>query len=192
MIRHELENAPSPSEEQYGMPAERYGIWTRFHGYLQKTQLFNYTGSVLNILSSIGLIIGAAIFFIEIPDRTDQKDYAAWLLLNSFRDSSQSVNAKRRALRNLLEDDASISGADLTGANLSGLDLSSGEFARTVFDRSDLSKTCFNSRHGYIEIFGLRLGGLFGINKMLMPIVTTNLSHAHLMEQYSMKRCLLA
>src|SRR5437764_14331483 len=72
---------------------------------------------VLEYLSSFGVLIAVIFYFAESGDRTKQKHYQAWQVINTAQGKGGS-GGRVEALQELNQDGISLVGVDLSGAFL--------------------------------------------------------------------------
>ena len=92
---------------------------------------------VLEYLSSFGVLIAVIFYFAESGDRTKQKHYQAWQVINTAQGKGGS-GGRVEALQELNHDAVSLVGVDVNGAFLQGVRLQHARLVRSDFNAADL------------------------------------------------------
>ena len=93
---------------------------------------------VLEKLSSLSIIFAVAVFFWEIPQRTEQAQYEAWKIIKE-NEGKPASGGRLNALKNLNKDKVSLAGLNLKGAILPRLDLSGADLFKANFENAILN-----------------------------------------------------
>src|ERR1700675_2485935 len=92
---------------------------------------------VLEYLSSFGVIVAVIFYFAESGDRTKQKHYQAWQVINTAQGKGGS-GGRIEALQELNKDGVPLVGVDVSGAFLQGIHLEHAGLVRSNFNTADL------------------------------------------------------
>src|SRR5437764_3246619 len=92
---------------------------------------------VLEYLSSFGVLIAVIFYFAESGDRTKQKHYQAWQVINTAQGKGGN-GGRIDALQELNEDHVPLVGVDVSGAFLQGLHLEKANLARANLNAADV------------------------------------------------------
>lgn len=92
---------------------------------------------VLEYLSSFGVLIAVVFYFAESGDRTKQKHYQAWQVINTAQGKGGN-GGRIDALQELNADDIALVGVDLSGAFLQGIHLPNAHLSRANLSAADL------------------------------------------------------
>ena len=92
---------------------------------------------VLEYLSSFGVIVAVIFYFAESGDRTKQKHYQAWQVINTAQGKGGS-GGRIEALQELNKDGIPLVGVDVSGAFLQGIHLEHAHLLRSNFSAADL------------------------------------------------------
>src|SRR3984957_4426404 len=87
---------------------------------------------VLEYLSSLGILVATIFYFAEAGDRTKQKHYQAWQVINTAQGKGGS-GGRLEALQELNADHVPLVGVDVAGAYLQGIRLGRGSLLRANF-----------------------------------------------------------
>ena len=92
---------------------------------------------VLEYMGSLSVLVAVLFYFSESGDRTKQKHYQAWQVINTAQGKGGS-GGRVEALQELNADGVPLVGVDLSGAFLQGIDLDGARLVRSNFSASDL------------------------------------------------------
>ena len=92
---------------------------------------------VLEYMSSLGVLVAIVFYFSESGDRTKQKHYQAWQVINTAQGKGGS-GGRIEALQELNADRVPLVGVDVSGAYLQGIRLEDAHLVRSNFDSADL------------------------------------------------------
>jgi Pentapeptide repeats (8 copies) len=92
---------------------------------------------VLEYMSSLGVLVAVIFYFSESGDRTKQKHYQAWQVINTAQGKGGS-GGRIEALQELNADRVPLVGVDVSGAYLQGIRLEQAHLVRSNFDSADL------------------------------------------------------
>jgi hypothetical protein len=92
---------------------------------------------VLEYMSSLGVLVAVVFYFSESGDRTKQKHYQAWQVINTAQGKGGS-GGRIEALQELNADRVPLVGVDVSGAYLQGIRLEDAHLVRSNFDSADL------------------------------------------------------
>jgi Pentapeptide repeats (8 copies) len=95
---------------------------------------------VVEYLGTFSLIVGVVLYFAETGDRTRQRHYAAWAVINSAQGKGGS-GGRIEALAELNRDHVALTGLDASGAFLQGVQLSHAALGRCSFAAADLRQS---------------------------------------------------
>jgi len=99
---------------------------------------------VLEYLGTLSLLVAVVLYFAESGDRTRQRHYAAWAVINSAQGKGGS-GGRIEALQELNRDRVPLIGLDGSMAFLQGVQLSNGMLSRCSFQAADLRQSVFRS-----------------------------------------------
>lgn len=99
---------------------------------------------VLEYLSTFSVLIAVIFYFAGSGDRTRQKHYAAWAVINSAQGKGGS-GGRIEALQELNQDRVPLIGLDGSLAFLQGVQLSNAMLSRCSFQNADLRQSVFRS-----------------------------------------------
>jgi hypothetical protein len=92
---------------------------------------------VLEYLSSLSILVAAIFYFSEAGDRTKQKHYQAWQVINTAQGKGGS-GGRLEALQELNADHVPLVGVDVVGAYLQGIRLERSSLLRANFSDADV------------------------------------------------------
>src|ERR1700678_3052563 len=92
---------------------------------------------VLEYLSSLSILVAAIFYFSEAGDRTKQKHYQAWQVINTAQGKGGS-GGRLEALQELNADHVPLVGVDVAGAYLQGIRLERSSLLRANFSDADV------------------------------------------------------
>jgi uncharacterized protein YjbI with pentapeptide repeats len=95
---------------------------------------------VVEYLGTFSLIVGVVLYFAESGDRTRQRHYAAWAVINSAQGKGGS-GGRIEALAELNRDHVALTGLDASSAFLQGVQLPSAALSRCSFEAADLRQS---------------------------------------------------
>src|SRR5437016_4514580 len=99
---------------------------------------------VLEYLSSFGVLIAVIFYFAESGDRTKQKHYQAWQVINTAQGKGGS-GGRVEALQELNDDGVPLVGVDVSGAFLQGVHLGKARLLRSDFNAADVRNSDFKA-----------------------------------------------
>jgi hypothetical protein len=99
---------------------------------------------VLEYLSTLSLLVAVVLYFAESGDRTRQRHYAAWAVINSAQGKGGS-GGRIEALQELNRDRVPLIGLDGSMAFLQGVQLSNAMLSRCSFQDADLRQSVLRS-----------------------------------------------
>jgi Pentapeptide repeats (8 copies) len=99
---------------------------------------------VLEYLSTFSVLIAVIFYFSESGDRTRQRHYAAWAVINSAQGKGGS-GGRIEALEELNRDRVPLIGLDGSVAFLQGVNLANAMLARCSFEAADLRRSVLRS-----------------------------------------------
>jgi len=99
---------------------------------------------VLEYLSSLSVLVAVIFYFSESGDRTMQRHYQAWQVINTAQGKGGS-GGRLDALQELNSDGVQLVGVDVSGAFLQGINLSRARLLRSNFSAADLRNSNFQS-----------------------------------------------
>jgi uncharacterized protein YjbI with pentapeptide repeats len=99
---------------------------------------------VLEYLGTLSLLVAVVFYFTESGNRTRQRHYAAWAVINSAQGKGGS-GGRIEALQELNHDRVSLTGLDASMAFLQGVQLSNATLSRCSFEAADLRQSVFRS-----------------------------------------------
>jgi Pentapeptide repeats (8 copies) len=97
---------------------------------------------VLEYLSSLSVLAAVLFYFSESGDRTKQKHYQAWQVINTAQGKGGS-GGRVEALQELNADRVLLVGVDVSGAFLQGIRLRGARLARSNFSEVDARNSAF-------------------------------------------------
>jgi uncharacterized protein YjbI with pentapeptide repeats len=95
---------------------------------------------VLEYMSSLSVLFAVLFYFSESGDRTKQKHYQAWQVVNTSQGKGGS-GGRIEALQELNADRVPLVGVDVSGAFLQGIDLRGAGLLRSNFNSTDLRES---------------------------------------------------
>ena len=99
---------------------------------------------VLEYLSTFSVLIAVIFYFAESGDRTRQRHYAAWAVINSAQGKGGS-GGRIEALEELNRDRVPLTGLDASMAFLQGVQLSNAMLSRCSFQSADLRQSILHA-----------------------------------------------
>ncbi len=99
---------------------------------------------VLEYLSSLSVLVAVLFYFSESGDRTKQKHYQAWQVVNTAQGKGGS-GGRLEALQELNVDGVQLVGVDVSGAFLQGIRLQGARLVRSNFSAADLRNSDFRA-----------------------------------------------
>jgi pentapeptide repeat protein len=97
---------------------------------------------VLEYLGSLSILVAAIFYFSEAGDRTKQKHYQAWQVINTAQGKGGS-GGRLEALQELNSDHVPLVGVDVSGAYLQGIRLEKSSLVRANFSAVDARNSDF-------------------------------------------------
>ncbi|MGH9746793.1 MAG: pentapeptide repeat-containing protein [Candidatus Acidiferrales bacterium] len=97
---------------------------------------------VLEYMGSLSVLVAVLFYFSESGDRTKQKHYQAWQVVNTAQGKGGS-GGRIEALQELNADRVPLVGVDVSGAFLQGIDLRGAGLLRSNFNAADLRESNF-------------------------------------------------
>lgn len=98
---------------------------------------------VLEYMSSLSVLVAVLFYFSESGDRTKQKHYQAWQVINTAQGKGGS-GGRIDALQELNADGIPLVGVDVSGAFLQGINLAGARLLRANFHATDLRDSDFH------------------------------------------------
>ncbi len=95
---------------------------------------------VVEYLGTFSLIVAVVLYFAESGDRTRQRHYAAWAVINSAQGKGGS-GGRIEALAELNRDRVKLTGLDASMAFLQGVELPNAALSRCSFEAADLRQS---------------------------------------------------
>ncbi len=92
---------------------------------------------VLEYMSSLSILVAVIFYFSESGDRTKQKHYQAWQVINTAQGKGGS-GGRLEALQELNFDRVPLVGVDVSGAFLMGIELKGSKLVRANFSGADV------------------------------------------------------
>ncbi len=92
---------------------------------------------VLEYLGTFSVLVAVIFYFVDAPNRTRQKHYQAWQVINTAQGKGGS-GGRIEALQELNHDHVSLVGVDAAGAFLAGVRLVKAPLLRSNFEATDL------------------------------------------------------
>ncbi|MGA7855335.1 MAG: pentapeptide repeat-containing protein [Candidatus Acidiferrales bacterium] len=92
---------------------------------------------VLEYMSSLSILVAVVFYFSESGDRTKQKHYQAWQVINTAQGKGGS-GGRLEALQELNSDRVPLVGVDVSGAFLMGIELEGSKLVRANFSGADV------------------------------------------------------
>jgi len=99
---------------------------------------------VLEYVGTLSIFFAVVSYFAESGDRTKQKHYQAWQVINTAQGKGGS-GGRIDALQELNRDGVALVGVDLSDAFLQGVDLQGGELGRSNFSSADVRAGSFKA-----------------------------------------------
>jgi hypothetical protein len=126
----------------------------------------------LEHLGKFSLLFAVVYYVYEAPDRTKQKHYQAWQVINTAQGKGGS-GGRIEALQELNKDRVPLVGVNAAGAFLMGVHLEKAHLLRADLSGSDL-------RGGTLDKANLEFANLSGANLRSVSLRSTNLENADL------------
>lgn len=98
---------------------------------------------VLEYLGSLSVLVAVLFYFSESADRTKQKHYQAWQVVNTAQGKGGS-GGRIEALQELNADHVPLVGVDVSGAFLQRINLAGASLLRSNFNSADLRESDFD------------------------------------------------
>jgi hypothetical protein len=92
---------------------------------------------VLEYVGTLSIFFAVVSYFAESGDRTKQKHYQAWQVINTAQGKG-GAGGRIDALEELNKDGVALEGVDVSDAFLQGLDLNDGDLGRSNFSSADI------------------------------------------------------
>jgi hypothetical protein len=99
---------------------------------------------VLEYIGTLSIFFAVISYFAESGDRTKQKHYQAWQVINTAQGKG-GAGGRIDALEELNRDKVPLVGVDVSDAFLQGLDLNGGDLARSNFSSADVRGGSFKT-----------------------------------------------
>jgi hypothetical protein len=99
---------------------------------------------VLEYVGTLSILIAVISYFAESGDRSKQKHYQAWQVINTAQGKGGS-GGRIDALEELNKDGVALVGVDVSDAFLQGLDLGGADLARSNFSAADIRGGSFKA-----------------------------------------------
>ena len=132
---------------------------------------------VLEYMGSLSVLVAVLFYFSESGDRTKQKHYQAWQVINTAQGKGGS-GGRVEALQELNADGVPLVGVDVSGAFLQGINLAWARLLRSNFNASDLRNSDF--RLADFSDADLRSANLRDSNLTKVNFQRTDLSNSDL------------
>jgi len=143
MILHKQRSRPIPWRTKKQSIAPRWVtpfIWLEWIWEWVAFGLANWTFiEVLEYLETFSVLVAIVFYFAESGDRTKQRHYQAWQVINTAQGKGGS-GGRIEALQELNADRIPLVGVDVSSAFLQGLDLRNAGLLRSDFSSTDLRK----------------------------------------------------
>jgi Pentapeptide repeats (8 copies) len=97
---------------------------------------------VLEYMGSLSVLVAVLFYFSESGNRTKQRHYQAWQVINTAQGKGGS-GGRIEALQELNADRVPLVGVDVSGSFLQGVDLESAHLLRATFSAADLRNSNF-------------------------------------------------
>ena len=127
---------------------------------------------VLEYCGTFSILLGVILYFAESGDRTKQKHYQAWQVINTAQGKGGS-GGRKEALQELASDGIDLVGVDLSDAFLQGLQRPRANLARASLRGCDLREASFEGSN-------LQYADLTSANLRNASLAKADLSHATL------------
>jgi Pentapeptide repeats (8 copies) len=98
---------------------------------------------VLEYMGSLSVLVAVLFYFSESGDRTKQRHYQAWQVINTAQGKGGS-GGRIEALQELNADRVPLVGVDVSGSFLQGVHLENAHLVRATFSASDLRNSDFH------------------------------------------------
>ena len=138
---------------------------------------------VLEYLGILSVLIAVIFYFAEAGDRTKQKHYQAWQVINTAQGKGGS-EGRIEALQELNMDREPLVGVDASGSFLQGVKLPKADLLRSNLSAADLRDSSFegsNLAYSDLESANFRNGNLRDANLTAANLEDSDLAHADLM-----------
>jgi len=152
--------------------------WTAY--YLSRWALLE----VLEYLSVLSVLIGVIFYFSESGDRTKQKHYQAWQVINTAQGKGGS-GGRIEALQELNLDRVPLVGVNVAGAFLQGIRLLRANLLRADLEAADLRDSILDGsdlEYANLRSANFRQARLRGVNLMGADLTNSDLVNADLSE----------
>lgn len=137
---------------------------------------------VLEYLGTFSILIAVFFYFTGSADRTKQKHYQAWQVINTAQGKGGS-GGRIDAVQELNNDKVALVGIDLTDAFLQGVKLDHGRLSRSQFGSADLRESSLESAdlsYADFNTANLRRSNLKHANLAHARLIDCDLSEANL------------
>lgn len=148
-----------------------------FYYWLRGLALFD----LLELAGRCTVLFVAILWLRECDDRTKERHYRAWELINSARESTGD-GGRKDALQALNEDGASLAGASLENAYLPGIDLKGANLYRAHLSNAELSGANFGDAKAWeanLEGANLEGANFQGTSLLMAHLKGANLLHVN-------------
>ena len=98
---------------------------------------------VLEYMGSLSVLVAVLFYFSESGDRTKQRHYQAWQVINTAQGKGGS-GGRIEALQELNADRVPLVGVDVSGSFLQGVNLENAHLVRATFSAADLRNSDFH------------------------------------------------
>src|SRR5207302_10468032 len=134
---------------------------------------------VLEYVERLGILVAIVFYFADGPNRTKQKHYQAWQVINTAQGKGGS-GGRIEALQELNKDGVALVGVDLSSAFLQGVRLEKADLHRANLNAADLRNAVL--RGSNLEYADLRSANLRGANLQGLDLQNADLSDADLVD----------
>jgi Pentapeptide repeats (8 copies) len=134
---------------------------------------------VLEYVERLGIVVAIIFYFIDSGNRTKQRHYQAWQVINTAQGKGRSSGGRVEALQELHEDKVSLIGVDVSDAYLFGVRLDKSRLDRSNFRAVDARGGSF--RKAKMEFANLTSANVRGGNFSQADLKNADLQDADLM-----------
>lgn len=162
---------------QYKLRSPR-GLWLPFFSleWIWESLAYGLSNwaflEVLDYVGKFSLLFAVIYYVYEAPDRTKQKHYQAWQVINTAQGKGGS-GGRIEALQELNRDRVPLVGVNATGAFLMGINLEKAHLLRADLSKADL-------RGGKLDNANLEFANFSGANLRAASLRGVNLENADL------------
>jgi Pentapeptide repeats (8 copies) len=134
---------------------------------------------VLEYVERLGIVVAIIFYFVDSGNRTKQRHYQAWQVINTAQGKGRSSGGRVEALQELLEDKVSLVGVDVSDAYLFGVRLDKSQLDRSNFHAVDARGGSF--QRAKMEFANLTSANVRGGNFSQADLKNADLQDADLM-----------